>query len=286
MFKNLETQENKKNVFIIALGQLAQANMSKSINAFTELVKEQSVFSYLPFLAKPWVYASLILDSFYYKTIDTYKKGNIGTEEFRERLCRQLGIKNDNRFDLAWNAMSSATPETTSKINQVVELQHNAGFKLCIVTATNELQYNHALGQLNESLRAKNLPELDKNPNISIVKSFEKKELSLEHLAAKAISENNYDQWQYNIVSLNNKIVSEQNLKITKASFTPYPNNERNSLFWYESIKDMGKQAISHIKSQTVELGTPTQETTIHRRKFEEEETTDKSEDRGGFLGK
>ena len=203
-------------IYIFSLGQLAASNLTKSVAAFSAVLEKESNF---PFFTTTRIYASLAADQIYYKTIDNYKLGNINSDEFKTRISNQLGIKESDEFENAWNSMCELTPEASKKIVNVFALQQKEHFKLCIVSATNPLQYDYTIKSINVQLEKLDLQHIDENPNVKIVTSFKENTLSLPELARVAIQKNGWDSDEYNIISFDNRLTQES-LMLKNANFT------------------------------------------------------------------
>lgn len=202
-------------VYFTSLGALAKSDIHKSISAFSDLLKTESSF---PYFTTARITASLFVDSYYYKTIDSYKLGYISTDEFKTRISNQLGIEKNAKFESAWNAMCELSKEASTQIIRLFQHQEAEHFKLCIVSATNSLQYDYVVKQINLSLKNSNLSTLDDNLDIVMVTSFEEHTLLLPELARIAIDKNNWDLSQYTIVSYDDRLTKE-NLMLEKAEF-------------------------------------------------------------------
>ncbi len=202
-------------IYFTSLGALAKSDLLKSISAFATLLEMESSF---PYFASARIQVYLVADKFYYKTIDSYKLGYINNSEFKTRISDQLGIKESNGFEPAWNAMCELSEEASTKIIHLFQRQEVEHFKLCIISATNSLQYDYVVRQINLSLKNSNLPTLDDNLDTVIVTSFEKHTLSLPELARIAIGANNWDSSQYTIVSYDDRLTKE-NLILENAEF-------------------------------------------------------------------
>lgn len=202
------------NVYLFSLGGLVKSDMNKSIKAFSNLVAKESS---LPYFSTVWVYYSLFMDTSYYKTIDNYKLGKINSDEFKSKISSQLGIKESNEFESAWNAMCELTPEAAEKIVRILTQQQER-FKLGIMSATNPLQYDYIISSVNKKLKDANLPNIDDNHGVTVVTSFEEHNLQLLELAKMAIQENGWDDHEYNIISLDSRITKDS-LMLEYASF-------------------------------------------------------------------
>lgn len=202
-----------KNIFIISLGQLIPPDPQKSIDAFAELVANQSGF---PYFAKARVFFAWILDKLWYGTIDSYKKGNLEFGVFERRLCKQLGINYKSGAVLkAWNAMCAIQKDTTEKIKELFDLQKELGFILVIITSSNAKHFELLEKQISQLLDPNNLTP--------ITTSFEKHTTSISELAQIAVQNTNYDQKTYNIISLHRDIRSSADIGIKNASFSCHP---------------------------------------------------------------
>lgn len=206
-----------KDVYFVSLGELVKSDITKSVAAFRDLLAKESYFPYFFTTAK--IYSALYMDKAYYKTIDSYKLGEIDTSEFRARISDQLGIKDIPEIETAWNAMCELTEEAKERIFNFFEHQATEHFKLCIVSATNPLQYNYVVDQINQKLTADNLLSIIGNARVVIKTSFEEHNLSLVELAKTAIAENNWDSSSYHLISYDSGLTVE-NLMLENAKFT------------------------------------------------------------------
>lgn len=205
-----------ENIYFISLGEFSKTDITKSVSAFSDLLEKESSF---PYLTKARVASSLFMDKVYYKTIDSYKLGDIDTSEFKARISDQLGVKNSPEIETAWNAMCELTEEAKVDIFNFFQHQQIEQFKLCIVSSTNTLQYNYVINEINEDLIEDNLLGVLANPNIVIKTSFEEHSLSLAELAKIAIAENNWDSSDYHLISYDSRLTAE-NLMLENAKFT------------------------------------------------------------------
>lgn len=205
-----------KDVYFISLGELVKSDITKSITAFSNLLAKES---YFPYFTEARVYGALYMDKIYYKTIDSYKLGEIDTNEFKVRISEQLGIKNNLEIETAWNAMCELTEQSKQTIFDFFEHQATEHFKLCIISSTNPLQYNYAIEQINKELTGDNLLSIIGNARVVIKTSFEENTLSLPELAKTAIAENNWDSNSYHLISYDSRLTAE-NLMLENAKFT------------------------------------------------------------------
>lgn len=205
-----------EHVYLIPLGSLVSSNLTKSVAAFSNILANES---YFPYLATARIYSALLIDKVYYKTIDSYKLGEINTSEFKDKISYQLGIKKSDKIESAWNAMCELTEEAKENITIFFQHQQTEKFKISIISATNPLQYNYLISELNKELTENNLLEISKNPNVYIKTSFEEHNLSLSELAKLAIKENGWDSDDYHITSYDNRLTKES-LMLDNAWFT------------------------------------------------------------------
>ena len=110
--------------------------------------------------------------------------------------------------------MCELSKETLTQIINIFQ-QHKT---LCIISATNPLQYDYVVKQINQELTNNNLPKIENNPDITIVTSFEEHYSSLSELDKIAINEHNWDSHEYSIISYNNRLTKE-NLELQNAEF-------------------------------------------------------------------
>ena len=203
------------NIYFMSLGGFTKTDLSKSVAAFGNLLTKKSSF---PYFAEERIYLSLAIDKVYYKTIDSYKLGEIDTSEFKARISDQLGIKNSPEIEAAWNTLCELPEEAKESISNFFQHQQTEQLKLCIVSATNPLQYNYVISEINKDLIRDNLLKITENPKIIIKTSFEEHNLALSELAKIAIAENNWDSSGYNIVSYDSRLTAE-NLMLENAEF-------------------------------------------------------------------
>lgn len=220
-----------EHVYLIPLGNLVSSDLTKSVAAFSNILANES---YFPYLTTARIYSALLIDKVYYKTIDSYKLGEINTSEFKDKISYQLGIKQSDKFESAWNAMCELTEEAKENITIFFQHQQKEKFKISIISATNPLQYNYLISELNKELTENNLLEISKNPNVYIKTSFEEHNLSLSELAKLAIKENSWDSDDYHIISCDNRLTKES-LMLDKAEFKHEENNWMSGL---ESINN------------------------------------------------
>ena len=80
--------------------------------------------------------------------IDQYKKGNLTTEEFRNKINKLIessdgkAITDNKIFDNCWNSMCIVEPENLTKLYNLQE-KHN--LHIHVIGGTNELQHNFFL---------------------------------------------------------------------------------------------------------------------------------------------
>jgi hypothetical protein len=183
------------NIYVLSLGQLVESQESKSVQAFSEILQEQKGYS--SFWALGIVYKELLIDKIYHHTIDSYLVGNITTDEFKVKLSSQLGIKETDKFCLAWNAMCEFSEETLKKIDNIISLQNKVHFEVQIVSTTNPMQFYF----IQENL--------DKNLDAQFTHSFEEGEKSLTELTKISIARNALDIIGNNIILVHRAIKCE-----------------------------------------------------------------------------
>ena len=199
---------NSGKVFLLTLDQLVQSDQSKTTAAFSKVKYDQS--KKFPFFTYLRTYIDAALDLYVYPRlnenwgiINNFKKGLIDKDQFKDLLCERLDISLPNDgFARCWNAMCEISPENLTKIVELVKLASEQDFKLCIVSATNSLQFDYIKAQINNKLAEAGHNSLDQQPNIVFAKSYETGQLSHTALAESAIFEKNLDQEGYQLISL------------------------------------------------------------------------------------
>jgi hypothetical protein len=208
--------EDNKTVILVSVGQLLATDIGESVKAFANIVKEQKkgwLFGCLS--PEATVRAALAMDFAYYGTIDKYKTGKIGFEQFHAAIDRQIGIKTiPEEFRNSWNAMCKPKDDSDAvKIKQLLGLQNQKGFELCVVSATNKSQYD----VVNQYLKEHGI-------DLKVTTSFEHGTINLGKLANVAL-EGKYNS-NDKIISLH-KSINENHLAVKPASFILNPVDSR-----------------------------------------------------------
>ncbi len=89
--------------------------------------------------------------------------------------------------------MCELSEETLTQITNVFK-QHQT---LCIISATNPLQYDYVIEQINQELTNKNLPKVENNPDITLVTSFENHNLVLAESDVTRLDKIDQNQWKW-----------------------------------------------------------------------------------------
>lgn len=131
-------------VVIIPLGLVVDTNMQRTITEFNKLgVSKASILWHwlpLPNWLEKLTGRSASLDVY----IDSYKNGNITTEQFRKQMrliFPQLGTS-DEAFDKAWNAMCVVTDVTRQAFEDADKLVAS-GITVYFLSSTNPLHTDH-----------------------------------------------------------------------------------------------------------------------------------------------
>lgn len=81
--------------------------------------------------------------------IESLRKGEITTKEFHEKLDKKLGITTTPAdFCNAWFAMHEISSKDAERIQALLNLRDERGFKLVVVSATSEQEHDYIQGQL------------------------------------------------------------------------------------------------------------------------------------------
>jgi hypothetical protein len=153
------TSSTRKIVYVFSLDQIWGSDLKKSEEAFASSIFESDDVNFVwkSFVGLVGVHTLLVLDQVYHRTIDSYKKGEIDTQIFRNRLRDQLGVDlTEAKFDDAWNRMCKLEGEKLEEglagIERLATLkEQNPNVEFVIVSGTNELQFEYIIKQIQES---------------------------------------------------------------------------------------------------------------------------------------
>ena len=192
---------NNKSVYILSLDQLIKSDPNKSFNEFVAIAqKELGCYN---IFAKAWVYSAFLVDSYFYKTIDSYNQGYLGSKNFTTKLTNQLMLDISNeQFKFAWNAMNKISPSEKSNILKIF----NSNATIIFASVTNSMHHSYAKKQLDELFQRYNLPSFDENPNIISATSYQLHTLSRTELINKAITSHDLNQENLNLYSILNEV--------------------------------------------------------------------------------
>lgn len=231
-----------KKLVLVSLGQIVKTDIAKSFDAFTAAVSEQS-YPWLQPFARARVNGAFALDQAWYGTVDSYKKGNIDSDAFYDRLQSQLGcsIPRERFFD-AWNAMCVVDQQSAQSLQDTIAYAKENDATLCIISATNKAQYDHIKGKLFEY----NI-DLESNPQLKIVTSFDHKTLDMKQLGQQAIL--GRETAGNSIISLHNALNTEASLGLSSADFLYHPFDTRVE---GASLNKAVKEAVERLPSRTL----------------------------------
>ena len=144
---------------IINLGNCVRTDSLKTVRAFKALG-----LSYWRML---WYWRAL------FQVIDSYKKGNLTDDSFREKVLAYFprSLLTKEQFEKAWNAMCEVTPESTSIFTELDRLSKE-GVAVRIISDTNSLQVKEIRSLILRSIPGEHWF------------SFEKKQMNLDLLKA------------------------------------------------------------------------------------------------------
>lgn len=215
------------NIYIFSLGQILQTNYLDSVNAFAEYVRTSDgsyykivtdvIFgkykqdSYVvskidQYGAFAFTMGAYILDKFYYKTIASYQKSLISTDEFKSKIASQLMVFDGQSITDAWKIMCKVSDESI----QVLKNFAKSGHSFVITSVTNKLQFDYIMQQLSE------YSVIEKNVNFYFITSFENNLIDHNSLALKAVELYSLDKNENFIVSCHSSI---KNLNLKNAEF-------------------------------------------------------------------
>lgn len=203
----------QKKVIVLSLGQIANSDESKSVQAFIDQLANEG--KWFPGLR---VWLAMIWDKIWHHTIDDYKTGKIDTDAFYDRLKNQLGgTLSKDTFLRCWNKMCEISDDSIAALQDTLEAIKDKDVTLCVISSTNPAQKEYILRQLHDK-------GIDTS-SIEFVTSYEQGKLDIRALAKDALQ--GYNTADHEIISLHNQLTNPTQLGVPHAQFTYTPFDTR-----------------------------------------------------------
>lgn len=213
LVKHQEKEKQQQEYVLLSLGQLVQSDFQKSIDAFTEVRREQNSL-----LAGLFVKIKLLIDTLFTHVIKNYKSGKLDDDTFLKKITSKLNLKDQasskEKVKTAWNAMTTISEPQIEEIRKLATLQQEHGTHLIIVGHTNPLHHQHIMEQLEKA----NIQLDPTRTTFSL--SHEKKEHNFKKLAAAGIRDAGVTP-QDTITSLHRTIKNNKDLPPCSLNYTP-----------------------------------------------------------------
>lgn len=178
----------RNNFLILSLGQLTKSEIWPTVHELAELSARESGF---PVLTYPFHFAGTALtygyDMLIGGNIEKYLKGDTTDKDLITFLKQQLDLGTnvkDKDVQSAWNNMCKMDANDKANLDALMLFLIKHDVIAIIVSKTNEVQYNFIVEQMKQN--EKYLSCLQ-NGKIEFSLSYEKKTLSLQELAEKAL---------------------------------------------------------------------------------------------------